>query len=48
MSQRFKDSIEVKLARLNNYVHQVSKGSYLLREREFTKVFSSVGIVVTS
>jgi hypothetical protein len=48
MSQRFKDQVEVKLGLLQNIVHQVSKGSYLLREQEFGKVFRQVGIVVTS
>lgn len=29
-------------------IHSQTKGSYLLRESEFTKVFRSAGIVVTS
>lgn len=48
MQQRFRDNIEVKLSQLQAVVHQMSKGSYLLKESEFTKVFRSVGIIVTS
>jgi hypothetical protein len=48
MTQRFKDAIEVNLGQLQAIVHSQSKGSYLLRENEFTKVFRSVGIVVAS
>lgn len=48
MSTRFKDAIEVNLVQLNGLVHQISKGSYCLREGEFNKVFKYAGIVVTS
>ncbi|TNV88020.1 hypothetical protein FGO68_gene1522 [Halteria grandinella] len=48
ISQRFKDAIEVKLSHLQAIIHSQSRGSYLLRETEFTKVFRTVGIVVAS
>lgn len=38
----------MKLTHLQNLVHQISKGSFILREDEFSKVFRHLGIVVTS
>jgi len=48
MSQRFKDDIEVKLTLLLNWVHQISKGSYILTQQQFLAVFEPVGILVTA
>lgn len=48
MSQRFKDDIEVKLTFLLSWVHQISKGSYILTQQQFLAVFEPVGILVTA
>jgi len=48
MTQRFKDQIEVKLSHLQAVIHQLTKGSYLLTEAEFTRVFRQAGITLTS
>ena len=48
MGQKFKDQIEVKLSHLQSIIHQLTKGSYLLRDSEFTKVFRQAGISVNS
>lgn len=48
MSERFKDAIEVRLSVLQGIIHSISRGSYLLKELEFTKVFRQAGIVVAS
>ncbi len=48
MSQKFKDQIEVKLSHLQAIIHQLTKGSYLLNESEFTRVFRQTGITLTS
>jgi hypothetical protein len=48
MTQRFKEQIEVKLSYLQAIIHQLTKGSYLLSETEFTRVFRQAGISMGS